>query len=81
MLSDEEEQLLSHAIGFLSDNFPNFGVVVLSKENELLHADYSSWRVGRMLFRDALEEMQQDMELIRDMDGWEDYDEGDFEDE
>jgi hypothetical protein len=59
MLSDEEDMLLEHVLTFLADNFPNFAVAVLSKEDGNLHYDYSDWRIGRMLMRDSLEDMNE----------------------
>jgi len=73
MLSDEEQDRLDHAIAVLSEHFPNYAVAVLSVENELLSIDFSSWRVGRMLFRDALEDMEHEKEMSREMAGWDDW--------
>ncbi len=58
MLSDAEDKLLQHALSFLSENFPNYAVAVLSKEDSELHYDYSNWRIGRMLMKDSLEDME-----------------------
>jgi len=75
MLSKEEDELLAHAVAFLENNFPNFAIAVLSKDDELLHCDYSSWRVGRMLFRDSLEDMEKAMNFENwAMEEWEDED-------
>ena len=57
MLSDAEDKLLQHALSFLAENFPNYAVAVLSKEDGELHYDYSNWRIGRMLLSDSLEDM------------------------
>lgn len=62
MLSEHEEQLLDGILALLEEHFPNYAVAVLSEENEMLHSDYSSWRIGRMLFRDSLEEMNSSMQ-------------------
>ena len=74
MLSDEEEALLRPALSYLADNFPDFAVAVLSNEGKLLHYDYSNFRVGRMLFRDSLEEMSNDLKMSEEMVIWDDWD-------
>ena len=79
MLSDEEEALLRPALSFLQDNFPEFAIAVLSNDRKLLHYDYSNWRVGRMLFRDSLEDMGNELEMQNEMAGWDDWE--DEEDE
>ena len=79
MLSDEEEALLRPALGFLQDNFPEFAIAVLSNEGKLLHYDYSNWRVGRMLFRDSLEDMGNELEMQNEMAGWDDWEDEDDE--
>jgi len=80
MLSDEEEALLRPALSFLADNFPDFALAVLSNEGKLLHYDYSSWRVGRMLFRDSLEDMGNELDMSNEMAEWADMPD-DWEDE
>lgn len=80
MLSDQEEELLRPAISFLRDNFPDFAIAVLSNDGKMLHYDYSNWRVGRMLFRDSLEEMGNDIDMQNDMLVWDDWeDDEDYE--
>ena len=79
MLSDEEEALLRPALSFLQDNFPEFAIAVLSNEGKLLHYDYSNWRVGRMLFRDSLEDMGNEFDMQNEMLAWDDWE--DDEDE
>jgi len=79
MLSDEEEALLRPALSFLADNFPDFAIAVLSNEGKLLHYDYSNWRVGRMLFRDSLEDMGNELDMSSEMVAWDDWE--DDEDE
>jgi len=76
MLPKEEQERLNDAIAVLSEHFPNYAVAVLSTENELLAIDYSRWRIGRMLFRDALEDMEHEKEMIQDMDDWSECIEG-----
>lgn len=76
MLSDEEEALLRPALSFLKDNFPDFALAVLSNEGKLLHYGYSNWRVGRMLFRDSLEDMGNELDMSNEMAEW-----GDWEDD
>ena len=76
MLSDEEEALLRPVLSFLKDNFPDFALAVLSNEGKLLHYDYSNWRVGRMLFRDSLEDMGNELDMSNEMAEW-----GDWEDD
>jgi len=76
MLSDEEEALLRPALSFLKDNFPDFALAVLSNEGKLLHYDYSNWRMGRMLFRDSLEDMGNELDMSNEMAEW-----GDWEDD
>ena len=71
MLSEYEEERLDEALAVLSEHFPNYAVAVLS-EGELLHYDYSSWRIGRMLFRDSLEDMGRDMNMMDEMEEWAD---------
>ena len=75
MLSDEEEALLRPALSFLKDNFPEFAIAVLSNEGKLLHYDYSNWRVGRMLFRDSLEDMGSELDMSNEMAVWDDWEE------
>jgi len=80
MLSDEEEALLRPALSFLADNFPDFAIAVLSNEGRLLHYDYSNWRVGRMLFRDSLEDMGNELDMSDEMMAWDDWeDDEDYE--
>ena len=79
MLSDEEEALLRPALSFLQDNFPEFAIAVLSNEGKLLHYDYSNWRVGRMLFRDSLEDMGNEFDMQNEMAGWDDWEDEDDE--
>tara|TARA_R110002126_G_scaffold81027_1_gene200053 strand:+ start:299 stop:538 length:240 start_codon:yes stop_codon:yes gene_type:complete len=79
MLSEYEEELLAPALAILGEHFPNYAIAVLTADDELLHSDYSSWRIGRMLFRDSLEEMESDANF--DSDGvWTDCDDWDDED-
>jgi hypothetical protein len=66
MLSEREEKLLAPALAIIGEHFPNYAVCVLSGDDELLHSDYSNWRIGRMLFRDALEEMQEEVDFEKD---------------
>jgi hypothetical protein len=66
MLSEHEEELLAPVLAILGEHFPNYAVCVLSGDDELLHSDYSNWRIGRMLFRDALEEMQEEVNFEKD---------------
>ena len=73
MLSDEEEALLRPALSFLEDNFPEFAIAVLSNDGKLLHYDYSNWRIGRMLFRDSLEDMGNEFDMQNEMAGWDDW--------
>ena len=79
MLSDEEDALLRPALSFLKDNFPEFAIAVLSNEGKLLHYDYSNWRIGRMLFRDSLEDMGNELDMSNEMAVWDDWE--DDEDE
>jgi hypothetical protein len=74
MLSDEEEALLRPALSYLADNFPDFAIAVLSNDEKLLHYDYSNWRIGRMLFRDSLEDMGNELEMSEEMAMWDDWD-------
>jgi len=74
MLSDEEEALLRPVLSYLADNFPDFAIAVLSNEEKHLHYDYSNWRVGRMLFRDSLEDMGNELEMSNEMVAWDDWD-------
>jgi hypothetical protein len=83
MLSEREEELLAPALAIIGEHFPNYAVCVLTNDDELLHSDYSSWRIGRMLFRDALEEIQQDADFEQEgvwselPDSWDDEDDED----
>lgn len=80
MLSDEEDALLRPALSFLKDNFPEFAIAVLSNEGKLLHYDYSNWRIGRMLFRDSLEDMGSELDMSNEMAGWDAWeDDEDYE--
>jgi len=79
MLSDEEEALLRPALSFLEDNFPEFAIAVLSNDGKLLHYDYSNWRIGRMLFRDSLEDMGNEFDMQNEMAGWDDWEDEDDE--
>lgn len=80
MISDEEEALLRPALSFLEQNFPEFALAVLSNDGKLLHYDYSNWRVGRMLFRDSLEDMGNELDMSSDMVVWDDWeDDEDYE--
>jgi len=78
MLSDEEDKLLSHALAFLGDNFPNYAIAVLSKEDGELHYDYGNFRIGRMLFSDSLEDMNGEIGMGQDW-SWSDDEEGESE--
>ena len=79
MLSDEEEALLRPALSFLEQNFPDFALAVLSNEGRLLHYDYSNWRVGRMLFRDSLEDMGSELDMSNEMAVWDDWEDEEYE--
>lgn len=79
MLSDEEEALLRPALSFLEQNFPDFALAVLSNEGRLLHYDYSNWRVGRMLFRDSLEDMSSELDMSNEMAVWDDWEDEEYE--
>jgi len=79
MLSDEEEALLRPALSFLEDNFPEFAIAVLSNDGKLLHYDYSNWRIGRMLFRDSLEDMGNELDMQNEMVAWDDWEDEDDE--
>ncbi len=79
MLSDDEEALLRPALSFLQDNFPEFAIAVLSNDGKLLHYDYSNWRIGRMLFRDSLEDMGNEFDMQNEMAGWDDWEDDDDE--
>jgi hypothetical protein len=79
MLSDDEEALLRPALSFLQDNFPEFAIAVLSNDGKLLHYDYSNWRIGRMLFRDSLEDMGNEFDMQNEMAGWDDWEDEDDE--
>ena len=82
MLSDEEEALLRPALSFLEQNFPDFALAVLSNDGKLLHYDYSNWRIGRMLFRDSLEDMDRDLAVSEEMEEWADFEDmEDYDDE
>jgi len=82
MLSDEEEALLRPALSFLEQNFPDFALAVLSNEGKLLHYDYSSWRIGRMLFRDSFEDMEKELAMSEEMEEWADFEDmEDYDDE
>lgn len=82
MLSDEEEALLRPALSLLEQNFPDFALAVLSNEGKLLHYDYSNWRIGRMLFRDSLEDMDRDLSVSEEMEEWADFEDmEDYDDE
>jgi hypothetical protein len=80
MLSEREEELLAPALAIIGEHFPNYAVCVLTADDELLHSDYSSWRIGRMLFRDALEDMQEEVDFEKEgvwsdlPDEWDDED-------
>ena len=73
MLAEDEQEKFEEIIERLGEFFPNYAVSVLSVENELLHCEYSSWRIGRMLYRDSLEEMERDMNTVCDMEDWMDF--------
>tara|TARA_R100000388_G_scaffold94993_1_gene84895 strand:+ start:3428 stop:3655 length:228 start_codon:yes stop_codon:yes gene_type:complete len=51
----------------LSEHFEHFGVVVLDEE-EVLEYDYSQYYIGKMLFKEASNEMSKDdIELVIEM--------------
>ncbi len=80
MLSELEQEKMEDALAVLSEHFPNYALAVLSNEAELLHYDYSSWRIGRMLFHDSLESMGQEMAMSEEMVEWADMPD-EFEDD
>ena len=57
MLDEKEDELLGQALAIISEHFSQYAVAVISEEEGTLHYDYSNWRIGRMLFRDSLEDM------------------------
>lgn len=84
MLEEYEDEKLDGIIAQLSEFFPNYAIAVLSEDDGSLHYDYSNWRIGRMLLRDSLADMEEglDMSIAWDQYDIEDEDEdGDFDDE
>lgn len=77
MLSDPEDELLSNALAILSEHFPHYAVAVLSEEGGDLHYDFSNWRVGRMLMKDSLEDMNGEIGMGEGW-SWEDEEDEDY---
>jgi hypothetical protein len=75
VIEEDDEEKIAGALAILSEHFVNYAVVVINDEGAL-HYDYTNFRVGRMLFRDSLEDMSSDL----DMDFFE-FNEDDLEDD
>ena len=75
VIQEEDEEYIADAMAILSEHFANYALVVINDDGAL-HYDYTNFRIGRMLFRDSLEDMSSDL----DMDFFE-FDEDDLEDE
>lgn len=75
MLDEQEDALLGQALAIISEHFPQYAVAVISDEGGTLHYDYSNWRIGRMLFRDSLEDMESEtgVDEVIDWDDDEEY--------
>jgi hypothetical protein len=80
MLSDAEDELIAPALAILGEHFPHYAVIVLS-EGDDLHYDYSNYRIGRMLMRDSLEDMESEANFDMEDGIWTDISEWDDEDE
>ena len=75
MLGEYEDAILDGIIAQLSEHFPNYAIAVLSEEEGgSLHYDYNNFRIGRMLFRDSLEDMGNELEMSNEMVAWDDWD-------
>lgn len=75
VIEEEEEEHIADAMAILGEHFTNYALVVINDDGAL-HYGYTNFRIGRMLFRDSLE----DMSLDPDMDFFE-FDEDELEDE
>ena len=60
----------------IAEHAINFAFVIIDEEGDMRY-DYSNWRVGRMLFKDSILDMEEDI----DIGNWTEYeeDEGDYE--
>jgi hypothetical protein len=67
-LNKHQKEAFDKAQTILSEHFQHFGLVVLDDE-DILEYDYSTYYIGKMLFREASTEMnKEDIELVEEDD-------------
>jgi hypothetical protein len=67
---DEPDAIYDQIRGILGEHFHNFCFIVMDEEGELFH-DYTNYRIGKMLMKESLEDLNcevDEFELIWDTD-------------
>ena len=75
MISEEEDPMETIR-AVMAEHSMNFAFAIIDEDGDLRY-DYSNWRVGRMLFKDSIFDMETDI----DIGNWTEYeeDEEDYE--
>lgn len=69
MISEEEDPMeIIRAV--MAEHSMNFAFAIIDEDGDLRY-DYSNWRVGRMLFKDSILDIESDI----DMGNWTEYEE------
>lgn len=67
---DESDAIYDQIRGILGEHFHNFCFIVMDEEGELFY-DYTNYRIGKMLMKESLEDLNcevDEFELIWDID-------------
>ena len=69
MISEEEDPMETIR-AVMAEHSMNFAFAIIDEDGDLRY-DYSNWRVGRMLFKDSILDIESDI----DMGNWTEYEE------
>ena len=56
MIEESQDEAVDRIRALMGEHFMNFAFVVMDDEGELYY-DYANYRIGKMLFKDSLEDM------------------------
>lgn len=62
MIDEHDEEIIENICAQLSEHFSHWAVVVMDDSGEPFY-NYTNWRVGRMLFKDAIEDMHEEISI------------------
>lgn len=80
MLSEEEDNAIGAVRAILGEHFTNFGIVVISEDVGDMHYEYNHFLIGKALFKEAYDEMNEG-DTLSDFIEWEEAEIDDEEDE